>query len=175
MSASDGFALSRVRAGEWMIGAGSLVLLVSTFALPWYGLRGVFVRTYSQLGATSTVNGWNTLVVARWFIVATALLGLVAWAAQAARRAPAVPVVLTVSVVPLSLISCLFLIHRVIISEPGPASLISLRPGAVIALLSAITIFVGTYVSLREDGIRDEDGPGEIETVRLGAGSPGAA
>lgn len=175
MRAADGFVLSRLRTGEWLIGAASLVLLFATFALPWYGLRGIFARTASELGATTTVTGWQELVVARWFIVATALLGLATWAAQAARRAPAVPVVLTVAVVPLSVISCLFLIHRVLISEPGPSSLISLRAGAVIALVSAIAILVGTYLSLREDGVRPEDGPGEIETVRLGAGSPHAA
>ena len=172
---TNGFQLSRLRAGEQVIGAGALVLLVSTLALPWYGLRGVFARTAGELGASVTSTGWETLVVARWFILANALLGLGVWLAQASRRAPALPVAMTVTLVPVSVISLLFLIHRVVLSEPGPSSLISLRAGAVIALLSAIAVFAGAYLSLREDGVRPVDGPQEIESVSVGAGSPHAA
>ena len=114
----------------------------------------------------ATFSGWNTFTVGQYFIALTALVGLAAWYFQASRRAPALPVTLTVVSNPLGLISVLLIFHRVVISKPGNADLISLRPGAIVGLISAATLTVAAYRSLREDGIRDVDGPQEIETFR---------
>ena len=53
------FDLSRLRRGEWIVGAGSVVLLASMLVLPWY-----------QVGS-HTVTGWNALTTFRWFAIAT--------------------------------------------------------------------------------------------------------
>ena len=40
------FDPSRLRRGEWIVGAGAVVLLASMFVLQWYGVSG-------QLGPTA--------------------------------------------------------------------------------------------------------------------------
>jgi hypothetical protein len=154
-----------------MVGAGAALMLVSTFALPWYWLHAPLTYDYGKFGTTATITGWDALSVTRWFVLVTGLLGLAVWLAQVARRAPALPVSLTVILMLLSLLNVLLLVRRVVISQPGPSSLISLRVGAVVGLISAIAVFAGAYLSLRRDGLRKVDGPGEIETIRL-SGSP---
>jgi hypothetical protein len=168
------FEFSRLRRGEWIIGVASLVLIASTF-LKWYGLRSAFVPAYSTLGlGNGSRDAWSALTVGGPLILITGVLGLAAWYAQGACRAPALPVCLTVMLWPVSLILSLYLINRVLISKPGATSAVSLKPGAIIGLLSAIAVFVGAYVSMRQDGIRTADGPQQIETFRRGSRAAGA-
>ncbi len=163
------FDRSRLRSGEWIVGAGSLVLLASTFLLKWYALSGPLAQTASKfLGLSTSVNGWDALSNLRWLIVLTALGGLAVFYFQATRRAPALPVSSTVIVTVLGFLTSIALIYRVVIDEPGGYSVITQRFGAFAGLFSAIAIAVGGYRSLREDGIAATDGPGEVETVKLG-------
>jgi hypothetical protein len=166
--------LSRLRWGEWMIGGAGLVLLIST-NLTWYGVSAALAPSYGQLGVGSgSRDAWSALNDVRWLILVVALLAIAVWVTQAMSRGPALPVGLTVVEVPLSLILVLLLINRVLISKPGQAAQISLRPGAVIGMFSAIAVLAGTYMSLREDGIRAQDAPREIETFRRGPRPAGA-
>ncbi len=159
------FRGDRVRIGEWVIGAAALVLLVSEFALKWYGLKGVLVVHFGA--AAFSVNAWNSLAAIRWLILLVALAGLAAWWTQGACRSPALPIAITVMLLPVALLTSILLVNRVLISLPSAAHDGSIRPGAVVGLIAAIALTVGCYVSLRMDGIRPEDGPGEIETIRL--------
>jgi hypothetical protein len=157
---------ARVRAPEWLLGAGSLVLLGSTF-LKWYGLKAAIVPTYSTLGyGNGSRDAWSSLSIGRWLILIVGLVGVLAWYAQAYSRAPAIPISLTVVATPLALLLSLFLIDRVFIDYPGAASLIAIKPGAVIGMLGAFIALTGAWFSLRLDGIRPSDGPQEIETFR---------
>ncbi len=61
----------------------------------------------------------------------------------------------------------LALLYRVLVNEPGPDSIVQQKAGAFVGLISAIAIVYGAFWSMREEGIADQDGPGEIETVRL--------
>jgi hypothetical protein len=162
------FDRSRLRNGEWIVGAGSLVLLASTFLFKWYALSGPLVQTASKLGISTSVNGWHALSNLRWLIVLTGLVGLAMFYVQGSRRAPALPVSLTVIATVLGFLTSIALIYRVVIDKPGGYSDIQLRFGAIAAMLSAIAITTGGYRSLREDGIAPADGPSEIETVKLG-------
>jgi hypothetical protein len=163
------FDRSRLRNGEWIVGAGSLVLLASTFVFKWYALSGPLVQTASKfLGLSTSVNGWHALSNLRWLIVLTGLVGLALFYVQGSRRAPALPVSLTVIATVLGFLTSIALIYRVVIDRPGGYSDIQLRFGAIAAMLSAIAITTGGYRSLREDGIAPADGPSEIETVKLG-------
>ena len=166
-SNANGFDTERLRFNEWLLGAAALVLLVSLFALPWFGVRSELAQAASQIGGIpATYSGWNSFTVGQYVILLTAIVGLAAWYFQASRRAPALPVALTAMSNPLGLISTLLIFHRVVIDKPGQQALISLRPGALIGLFSAVTLTVAAWRSLRQDGIRDVDGPGEIETFR---------
>ncbi len=153
------------------MGAGSLVLLASTFLFKWYALSGPLVQTASKfLGLSTSINGWDALSNLRWLIVLTGLVGLALVYVQGSRRAPALPISLTVIVSVLGFLTSIALIYRVVINPPGGYSDIQLRFGAFAAMFSAIAITIGSYRSLRVDGIAPADAPGEIETVKLGAG-----
>jgi hypothetical protein len=139
------FEFSRLQRGEWLVGAGSAVLLASTLALPWYG-------------ASRTVDGWNALTHLRWLIVLTLVLSAAFVAFQATRRAPAVPVALSVFVGFLGGLTAAWLIYRVGINPAGGR-----KVGGWIALASALAITYGGFSSLRREGVASVDSPGEIE------------
>jgi hypothetical protein len=175
-SNENGFDTGRLRFSGWLIGIASLVLLVSLFALKWYGVRSQLAGTAAALQLPGlSRDGWNSSTITRYFVLATALLGLAAWFFQASRRAPALPVTLTAMLNPLGLITSLLVFHRVVISRPGANDLVSLRAGGIIGLISVITVTVAAYRWLREDGIREIDGPQEIETFRQRRRPVGAA
>ncbi len=155
------FNLARLRKGEMVVGAGSIVLLASMFLLRWYGFHTVV----TDVGASW--NGWHGLTTLRWFMLVTAALGLALTYFQTANRTPAVPSTLSVIVPVVALITFIPLIYRVLINEPGPDSLIDPRAGAFIGLLATLAIVGGGYLSLREEGVREVDGPGEIPTIPL--------
>ncbi len=161
------FNASRLRKGELIVGAGGIVLLASMFLLKWYGLGGSAASEAGRLGFPTSINGWHGLTTLRWFMLVTIGLSLALVFFQATRRSPAVPVSLSVVVTVVALITVIALIYRVLINEPGPDSLIDQKPGAYIGLIAMLAIVFGGFLSLREEGVREADGPGEIETIPL--------
>jgi hypothetical protein len=141
------FDPSRLRRGELLAGAGAVLLLVFLLAGKWAGSR----------------SGWETLVSLRWLLAVTiaAALGLVV--VQATRRAPAVPVTMSLIVAVLGMISVLALIYRVLINPPTEQ-----HAAAYLGLISAIALAYGGYLSMREEGIARRDAPREIPVVRPG-------
>ena len=161
------FQPARLRKGELIVGAGSIVLLASMFLLKWFGLTGALAPQAQRLGFATSVNGWHGLTTLRWFMLVTVTLGLALVYFQAARRAPAVPVSVSAIVSTVALITLLALIYRVLINGPGPDSLIDPKAGAFVGLAAALAIVAGGYLSLREEGVMEADGPGEIPTIPL--------
>ncbi|MBV8710405.1 MAG: hypothetical protein JOY56_01410 [Solirubrobacterales bacterium] len=139
------FHASRLRRGEVLAGAGAVLLVVFLLAGPWAGSR----------------SGWELLVSLRWLLALTiaAAFGLVL--AQASRRAPAVPVTMSLLVTVLGAISALALIYRVLINPPAHQ-----HAAAYLGLLSAIGLAYGGYLSMRKEGIADRDAPQDIPVVR---------
>jgi hypothetical protein len=163
------FDPSRLRRGELIVGASALVLLASMFVLNWFGLSAPVAPPAANLGVPSSVNAWNGLTNLRWVMLLTIACGLVLVILQVTRRAPAVPVSMSVIVTVLGLITALALIYRVLINEPGPNSLVEQKAGAFVGLISAIVFVYGGYESMRREGIAAKDGPSEIQTVRPGS------
>ncbi len=104
--------ISRLRPGEIIAGAAAVLLLVLMFAVPWYRVR-----------ATS-IDGWDSLTDLRWLLIVTIIAALALAYFQATRRAPAIPVNLSVIVTVLGLVSSLALIYRVLINVPGSDSVV---------------------------------------------------
>lgn len=161
------FDPARLRRGEMIVGASAAVLLASMFVLKWYGVSAALEPTAARLGVPSAVNGWNGLTNLRWLMLVTVICGFLLVYFQATRRAPAVPVSFSAIAFVLGLITSLALIYRVLINPPGPNSLIDQKAGAFVGLIAALVLTWGGYRSVREEGVLDRDGPGEIETVRL--------
>jgi hypothetical protein len=165
------FEPARLRHGEVIAGVAAVVLALVIFILPWYGLAGEVGRTASSLGVATTVNGWDGLPTLRWLMLATLLAALALTFFQGSRRAPALPVTLSIIVPALGLLTVLCLIYRVLLAVPGPDSLIEARLGAYLGLVAAIVLTYGGYRSLREEQRPDPEQLAAIPTVEL---EPGA-
>lgn len=145
-------APSRLRAPEWLAAAGAVVMLVALFALDWYG---------PATGAPTTRTGW-TATHLHWLVLIAILLGLALALTQAACRGPALPASLSVISSVVAFITLLWLVYRVVLDTPPHQ-----EAGAWIELCGALALFVGSYWSIRLEGIRPQDGPQEIPVVRL--------
>src|SRR5262249_38081062 len=86
------FDPSRLRRGEWLVGGGALVLVVSLF-VPWY----------------ASLNGWHGLENLRWLVLVTVLVALALVWFQATRRSPAVPVTFSAMVIVVGLLNLIAL------------------------------------------------------------------
>ncbi len=128
-----------------LTGVGAVALVVFLLAGNWAGSR----------------SGWGVLVSLRWLLAVTiaAAFGLVL--VQATRRAPAVPVTMSLLVTVLGAISALALIYRVLINPPPHQ-----HATAYLGLLSAIGLAYGGYLSMRKEGIAPRDAPQDIPVVR---------
>lgn len=163
------FQLSRLRIGEIIVGIAAAVLAVLLFAFPWYGLGGELGRTAASLGIATSVNGWDGLTTLRWLILATVIAGLALTFFQATRPAPAIPVSLSVIVTTLAVLTALGLIYRVLISVPGPDSVLDAEAGAYLALACTLVLIYGGYRSMREEAPPHDSASGAgIPTVDLG-------
>ena len=150
------FDPSRIRRGEALAGASAGVLLVLMFVLPWYGPRAAGARPIASM------TGWEALTGWRWLALLTVVVALCLMFFQGTRRAPALPVALSVVVTTLALVTVLWLGLRVLFDHPPHQ-----RIGAVLGLLSAIALLCGGYLSMRDEGISEQDAPAEIPTVKL--------
>jgi hypothetical protein len=157
------FDRSRLRWPEWTVGAGSLVLLGSMLLLPWYQLTESTPPPGPQYFITNSVDGWNGLQHARWLILVTIVAGIALFVFQATRRAPAIPVTMSLVVMVLGGLTVLWLLYRVAIDPAGGRKL-----GGWVGLLAGCAITYGGYKSLRLEGIAPSDGPDQIATARLG-------
>jgi hypothetical protein len=141
------FVTARVRAPEWVVGAAALALAANLFLVPWYGSSG----------------GWSSLQWMRYVVLLCAAGGLAVLWFQGSLGAPAVPVCATAIELLVSGLTLAGLIVRLAAGPPSGVSGEPLNGGAYISMALTATIAVGAYLSLRRDGIRVQDGPGEIE------------
>jgi hypothetical protein len=163
---------TRLTLAEWLLGAGSVLLLVDLFGVSWFAYEPRFHALATMLGQSSSANGWNTFTVLGPLTVIVCVAGLAASWLTAARRSPALPVVIVTLLLPVSFVLAVLVAIRVLLDGPsvhlaqaGGANVIETRPGAYIGLALSVVVFTGTYLSLRRDSVDDEDSPALIETV----------
>lgn len=146
--------VARLRSGEWLITAAVVTMLVSLFALHWYG------PTSTAGGPLPARNGWTGATHLHWLLALALLVAIAAVVAQAASRAPALPACLDVISIVVSLLGVLWLLFRVVIDAP-PHQLF----GAWLGLIAALGLLAGSFLALRQEGILEADGPGEVPVV----------
>lgn len=128
------FDTSRLRGGEIASGVGGVLLL------SWPGRR--------------------RFPLIRWLSLPTAASALALTYTQATRRAPAVPVALSVVVTALGSATAVGLLSRAVVGRAHP-------PRAYFGLLAASTIAAGGFASMRQEGGTDPGALGELETITL--------
>lgn len=144
-----------------------MVLALALFVLPVYGVTSTFAPTLASEGHATTFDGWHGLLHLRWLVLIAILVAFALVWLQATRRAPAIPVVTSVIVTVVSLLTALGLLWRVLIDPPGGD--LDVRWGGYVALVAALAMFYGGYLSIRQESA---DGvPTDIETVSVGSPS----
>jgi cytochrome bd-type quinol oxidase subunit 2 len=151
------FDPSRLRRGEMLAGASAVLLAIFLAGGKWYASAG---------RADGSLTGWQALTDLRWLLLVAILAAVGLVFTQASRRAPAVPVTMSLIVMLLGIVVVLALIYRVLIN-PAPHQ----QAGAYLGLLSALGIAVGGYLSLRQEGIARRDEPRDIPIARPTRGS----
>jgi hypothetical protein len=151
--------VSRLRRGEIIATVSAIALVVLVFAVPWFSFSGAD-------GSHRHANAWTSLPTLRWLILVTAVLGLLLGYLQATRSAPALPVALDQALVPLSAITTIALLIRLLTGDGTP------QVGGFAGLAASAALAVGAFASLREeDGwIPDDEHP--IERIGLGRSDP---
>jgi hypothetical protein len=162
------FEPSRLRRGEIVVALAAVVLGALMFAAPWYGREGSAADSASALGLPTTIDGWDSLPTLRWLILIAVLTSLALVVAQATRRAPALPVSLSVIGIALAMLTTLCLIYRVLIAVPALGYTVGARAGAYLGLACSILLIYGGYRSLREEDRPDPARNAAIPTVQIG-------
>jgi hypothetical protein len=148
---------TRIRRGEVIAGVSAALLLAVLFLTPWFHFGT------GAGGSNTDANGWHGLPALRWLIVVSALSGLLLLFLQATRRAPALPVTMSVITTTLGALTTLALTIRLPTGSGSPLA------GAFAGLLAVAALTVGAFMSLRrEDGwVPDQDHL--IETIVIAA------
>lgn len=163
---------TRLTRAEWMLGLGSLLLLVDLFGVTWFAYDDRYHAFAAMFGQSVGANGWNTFTVIGPLTVIVCLAGIATAWLTAARSSPALPVVLATLLLPVSFVQAVLVAVRVLVDKPsvhlaqaGGANVIVARPGAYIGLALSIVTFAGVYLSLRRDGVPADDAPRKIERL----------
>jgi hypothetical protein len=163
----SGLDLGRLRRGELIAGVSAVLLLVFMFLLSWYAVNGTLSQTLTNLGGSTSFDGWNGLGWVKYLVLLTVLVALAVVYFQAAGAAPALPVALGVIATVLGVLSVLALIGKVLIDPPGSGSGLDVQLGAYLGLVAAVTLTYGCFRSLHGEA-GAELRLDELETVRLG-------
>lgn len=163
---------TRLTPPEWLLGVGSLLLVIDLFGIGWFGYGARFRALAVMLGQSTSANGWNSFTVLGPLTLVVCLAGLAAAYLTAVRRSPALPVVITTLLLPVSFVQVVWVAIRVLLDGPsvhlvqaGGANVIETLSGAYLGLALSIVVFAGVYLSLRRDGVAAEDSPARIETL----------
>ena len=123
-------------------------------------------KWYGGGGTGGSRTGWQALTDLRWLLLVTIVAALGLAFAQVTRRAPAVPVTMSLIVMLLGIVSVIALVIRVLVDPPAHE-----QAGAYLGLLFTIGIAWGGYLSLRQEGVAPRDAPRDIPTVRPSRGN----
>ena len=143
--------LRRLRLGEWLAGAGGVVL-IGSLTLDWYGARG----------RSGALSGFESFSVLDLFLVALAALAIGLAVAQATRRSPTIPVAAGVLTVTFGILGVLLVAYR-IVNQPGPNEFVDVRAGAWVGLAATAAVLAGGWESIRNERVPGEGPPEDVE------------
>jgi carbon starvation protein CstA len=180
--------LRRLRAGEWIVGASGLLLLVALF-LPWYELgQGIVTGPADVLDARA--SAWDAFTILDVLLAIGALAAIAVIVVTAVEAVPAVPIAFESLVTLLALLLLLLVLIRLAnppdvtflesTAVPGARSdveSIDRAAGAWLGLLATIGMFGGGLLAMRDErrspaGRHTDlsgvpvDSPPEVETHR---------
>jgi hypothetical protein len=138
----------RLRDGDWIAGAGGVLLLAAMFA-DWYAPDAVFgALDRLDLG----VSAWEAFSVLDVVLALLALVPLALVALQATRDSPSLPIALSVITTVAGAVATLLILYR-IVNQPGPNDIVTVELGAWIGLAAAVAIAGGGWRSMRVEAM----------------------
>ena len=163
--------LGRLRAGEWILGAGSALLLASLF-MGWYEGKNVEVRVPASSG-DYTLNAFEAFGGIEFVLAAGALLGLALVAASATQRVSAVNIAGSSILTIVSFGLLALVVYRVARIPDFQATrgvfFESTRDtGLWVALAGCLGMLAGSLASMRDERITGDTlsvDPADIETL----------
>ncbi len=171
------FQISRLHAGDRIIGIGAIALFVFMFFFKWFGVEvPAIVSAFVAASHVSTsANAWHTLEVIRWLLLFTILVSAVWVVLRGFDRKLDMPVSLSAIVAGLGAVCTLLVFYRVLISHPFTHA--EVKIGAWLGLISCALITYGGYRSMSEEGttladVREQARPSfDSVTVPFGQGA----
>jgi hypothetical protein len=137
--------------GELLSLAGAAAVLVSMFALEWFGLVGIPGRTRRLTGAE---NAWHAMPIVRWLMLAAALAPVIGVSIHIPQRSHGTKTSTGPVVTGLGTLTLGVLIVRVLVDLPSPREVVDQKLGAFLGLLGALAIALGGYETLRAERVR---------------------
>jgi hypothetical protein len=143
--------MRRLRAGEWIAGAGGVALLLALF-LDWYSVPLAPVGGGALELPALQASGWQAFDVLDVLLALLALVPLALAALQATRTSPSLPVAFSVLATLAGALAALLVLYR-IVNQPGPNDLVDVETGAWIGFAAAVAIAAGGWRSMRVERI----------------------
>ena len=146
----------RVHMGELLSAGSGLVLLISLFAVKWYGVAGVPDPSYARPAVSTAVDGWNALTGIRWLILATIIVAVGSIGLHVSQLQHGVKTDTSRIITALGGLTALLLTDRVLIELPSGQRVIDQKLGAFIGLAAALGVLWGGCESIAERRRRPE-------------------
>jgi hypothetical protein len=153
----------RLRLGEWTAAIGAAGL-VATALMPWFGFQPPeSTERTVDFGGGGILNVLNTYAVGNlspwhvlgWLTIAVAVVTFAAGAwlpiATLAARPLAQQVAAGILAATIGTFGFVILALRLLIFQPGPNDLITLRYGAYLGLLAALLVALGGWWAMKDD------------------------
>jgi hypothetical protein len=134
--------------GESLSAVSAILLLVSMFALEWYGVDGIPGRTRKL---SWSVDAWNGLSVGRWVLLATIVVTIGSALLHVSQRGHGAKTDTGPVVATFGWLTAALLIYRVLINLPAPSEIVDQKIGALVGLACGFGIALGASEALREE------------------------
>ena len=154
--------LRRLRAGEWIVGASGLLLLVSLF-LPWYELGEGFVVGPAEV-LDAHASAWDAFTFLDVLLAVGALAAIAMVFVTAAHATPAVPLALQSLLTLIATLVVLLVVFRLAdppdvtflesLDAPGAradVAGIDRAAGAWLGLIATLGIAAGSLIAMRDE------------------------
>jgi hypothetical protein len=165
------FRATRLGLADWLIGIGAVALLIDLFAVAWFAYRARYQPIAVVLARHVSIDGWQASRLLGALALLVSLTGIAVFWLQGTRRSPALPVVIATLLTPVSLVLVVGVAIRVLLDRPsvlltrGGGNALEPRVGAYFGLALSVAVFVGLYLSLRREGVAEEDAPASVEAI----------
>jgi hypothetical protein len=154
--------LRRLRAGEWVVGASGLALLVSLF-LPWYGIDQPVVFGPTET-FTESASGWEAFAILDILLALGAVAAIAVVVVTASQSTPALPLALQSLLTLLAILLLVLVLFRVanpptvtFVEEAGPGVLRAEAEnpdrglGAALGLTGVLAMALGGLMAIRDE------------------------